>query len=66
MLLTLLGYRVLLTLLGRWVLGAADAARSWNAAVTLLGCWVLGTARGLLGCCEAGVLHEAVGYWFVC
>ena len=46
MLLTLLGYRVLLTLLGRWVLGAADAARSWNAAVTLLGCWVLGTTRG--------------------
>ena len=20
----------------------------------------------LLGCCNAGVLHEAVGYWFVC
>jgi len=20
----------------------------------------------LLGCCDAGVLHKAVGYWFVC
>jgi hypothetical protein len=31
-------------------LGAADAARLWDAAVTLLGCWVLGAANaaGLL------------------
>jgi hypothetical protein len=40
---------VLLTLLGFWVLGAANAAGLWDAAVTLL------------GCCDAGVLHEAVG-----
>jgi len=51
--LTLLGYGILLTLLGCWVLGAADAA----------GYWVL---LMLLSCCDAGVLHKAIGYWFVC
>jgi hypothetical protein len=40
----LLGYRMLLMLLGYWVLGAANAARLWDAAITLLGCWVLGAA----------------------
>jgi hypothetical protein len=42
--LMLLGYRMLLMLLGYWVLGAANAARLWDAAITLLGCWVLGAA----------------------
>ena len=39
-----------MTLLGYWVLGAADAAGLWDAAVMLLGCWVLGAANaaGLL------------------
>jgi len=32
-------------------------------AKTRTGYWVLLT---LLGCCDAGVLHKAVGYWFVC
>ena len=41
---------MLLALLNYWVLGAADAARLWDAAVTLLGYWVLGAANaaGLL------------------
>jgi hypothetical protein len=42
--LTLLDNGLLLPLLGCWVLGAATAARLWDAAVTPLGCWVLGAA----------------------
>ena len=38
--------RVVWGLLGCCILGAANTAGLWNAAVTLLGCWVLGTARG--------------------
>jgi len=42
--------------------GAADAAGLLDAAE---GCWIVGylVLLTLLGCCNAGVLHEAVGYW---
>ncbi|OCL00728.1 uncharacterized protein K441DRAFT_650162 [Cenococcum geophilum 1.58] len=70
MLLMLLGCGMLLTLLGCWVLGAADAAGLWDAAVTLLGsakvaagvlpegCWVLGAIEklGVLALSEEVVL----------